>query len=259
MQRVRRGRRDSDGLRINGRGRAGCYVTPATAWPVATTAERGHIDINAALRAAAGRISTCRTAYGLSLLAQYMEDHSERLESRVIAHCIKHTSFQRTPELTCHHWDLLQRLDQRTPLLTYCPSKSPAYTALMGDIETRLRLDDNLYDIIDRCSPRRLVASKDCIRVYVPSQALLRKVENRMSLPELRTRVWELGEAYFEGAADRFSLCESIVETLDLYEDFYILEALNKPWGPGGHSKCTCEDRFRDCTCHNSIMMSLLC
>ena len=31
--------------------------------------------------------------YSLSLLAQYMEDHSERLESRAIAHCIKHTSF----------------------------------------------------------------------------------------------------------------------------------------------------------------------
>jgi hypothetical protein len=37
-----------------------------------------------------------------SLLAQYMENHSERLESRAIAQGIKHTSFQRTPELTCH-------------------------------------------------------------------------------------------------------------------------------------------------------------
>jgi hypothetical protein len=63
------------------------------------------------------------------------------------------------------------------------------------------------------------------IRVCVPSQALLREVdpENRMSLPELHTRVWELGQAYFEGAADGFSLCESIEETLYLYEDFYIL------------------------------------
>jgi hypothetical protein len=69
--------------------------------------------------------------YSLSLLAQYMEDHSERLESRAIAHGIKHTSFQRTPELTCHHWDLLQRLDQQTLLLTYCQSKSAAYTALI--------------------------------------------------------------------------------------------------------------------------------
>jgi hypothetical protein len=60
-----------------------------------------------------------------------------------------------------------------------------------------------------------------------------------MSLPELRTRVWELGQAYFEGAADGFSLCESIEETLDLYEDFYILDALNKPWGHGAHFKCT--------------------
>jgi hypothetical protein len=59
----------------------------------------------------------------LSLLAQYMENHSERLESRAIAHGIKHTLFQHTPELTCHHWDLLQRLDQRTLLLTYCFSK----------------------------------------------------------------------------------------------------------------------------------------
>ena len=199
--------------------------------------------------------------YSLALLAQFMEDHSERLEARAIAHGIKHTSFQRTPELTCHHWDLLQRLDQRTLLLTYCPSKSAAYTALMGDIETRLRRDDNLYDIINRCSLRRLVASKDCIRVCVPSQALLRKVdpEKSMSLPELRTRVWELGQAYFEGAADGFRLCKSIEETLDLYEDFYILEALNKPWGPGAHFKCTCEDCFRDCTCHHSLMMSLLC
>jgi hypothetical protein len=182
--------------------------------------------------------------YCLSLLAQYMEDHSERLESRAIAHGIKHTSFQRMPELTCHNWDLLQRLDQRNLLLTYCPSKSQAYTALMGDIETRLRRDDGLYDIIDRCSLRRLVASKDCIRVCVPSQALLRKVdpEHSMSLPELRMRVWELGQAFFDGAADGFSLCESIEETLDLYEGFYILEALNKPWGPGAHFKCTCED-----------------
>ena len=116
-----------------------------------------------------------------------MEDHSERLESRAIVHCIKHTSFQRTPELTYHHLDLLQCLDQRTLLLTYCPSKSPAYTAvtaLMGDIESLLRCDDNLYDIIDRCSLLRLVASKDCIRVCVPSQALLRKVD-----PENRTTV----------------------------------------------------------------------
>jgi hypothetical protein len=79
--------------------------------------------------------------YCLYLLAQYVEDPSERLESRAIAHGIKHTSFQRTPELTCRHWDLLQRLDQRTLLLTYCPSKSPAYTALMGDSETQLRRD----------------------------------------------------------------------------------------------------------------------
>jgi len=61
MQRLRRGQRD--GLRINGGGRAGCYVTSATAWPAATTARRGHIDINAALPAAAGRISICRTAF----------------------------------------------------------------------------------------------------------------------------------------------------------------------------------------------------
>jgi hypothetical protein len=47
--------------------------------------------------------------YCLSLLAQYMKDHSELLESRAIAHGIKHTSFQRTPELTCHHWDLATR------------------------------------------------------------------------------------------------------------------------------------------------------
>jgi hypothetical protein len=40
---------------------------------------------------------------------------------------------------------------------------------------------------------------------------------------------------------------------------FYILEALNKPWGPGAHFKCTCEDCFRDCTCHHSLMMLLLC
>jgi hypothetical protein len=74
-----------------------------------------------------------------------------------------------------------------------------------------------------------------------------------MSLAELRARVKELGEAYFEGAAYRFRR--------DLYEaeDFYILEALNKPWGPGAHFKCTCEDCFRDCTCHHSLMMSLLC
>ena len=37
------------------------------------------------------------------------------------------------------------------------------------------------------------------------------------------------------------------------------MEALNKPWGPGAHFKCTCEDCFRDCTCHHSLMMSLLC
>jgi len=84
MQRVRRGQRD--GLRINGRGRAGCYVTSATAWPAATTARRGHIDINAALRAAAGPRKNLNLPYSLSLLAQYMEDHSERLESRAIAH-----------------------------------------------------------------------------------------------------------------------------------------------------------------------------
>jgi hypothetical protein len=91
--------------------------------------------------------------------------------------------------------------------------------------------------------------------------ALLRKVdpENCMSLPELHTWVWELGQAYFEGAADGFSFCESIEETLDLYEDFYFLEALNKPWGPGAHFKCTCEDCFWDCTCNHSIMMLLLC
>jgi hypothetical protein len=83
--------------------------------------------------------------------------------------------------------------------------------------------------------------------------------DNRMSLPELCTRVWELGEAYFEGAADGFRLCESIEETLDLYNDFYVLEALSEPWGPGAHFKCICEDCFRDCTCHHSLTMSLLC
>jgi hypothetical protein len=67
-----------------------------------------------------------------------------RLESRAIAHGIKYTSFQSTPELTCHHWDLLRRLDLRTLLLSYSLSKLSACTALLGDIETRLRSDDNL-------------------------------------------------------------------------------------------------------------------
>jgi hypothetical protein len=57
------------------------------------------------------------------------QEQGKAVLSRAIEHGIKHTSFQRTPELTCHHWDLLQRLNQQTLLLTYCQSKSPAYTA----------------------------------------------------------------------------------------------------------------------------------
>jgi hypothetical protein len=30
-------------------------------------------------------------------------------------------------------------------------------------------------------------------------------------------------------------------------------------WGSQWHFKCTCEDCFRDCMCHHSIMMLLLC
>jgi hypothetical protein len=51
----------------------------------------------------------------------------------------------------------------------------------------------------------------------------------------------------------------SIEETLDLYEEIYILEALSKPWGPGEHFKCICEDCYRDCTCHHPLMILLLC
>jgi hypothetical protein len=79
----------------------------------------------------------------------------------------------------------------------------------MGDFETRMQSDCNLYYIINRYSLRRLVASKDCIRVCVLSQSLLWRVDpdSRMSLPELCMREWELGEEYFEGAADGFRRC----------------------------------------------------
>jgi hypothetical protein len=67
--------------------------------------------------------------------------------------------------------------------------------------------------------------------------------------------------AYREGpgAADGFLLYNSIDETLDLYKEFYVLDGLSKPWGPGAHFKCICENCFKDCTCHHSIMLSLLC
>ena len=95
----------------------------------------------------------------------------------------------------------------------------------------------------------------------VPSQALLRKVDpdNSWSIHELRAKVWDLAKQYLEGAADRFRKCVCINETLDYYEEFYVLEGLSKPWGPGAHFKCNCEDCFKDCTCHHSIMLSLLC
>jgi hypothetical protein len=63
MQRVRRGWRD--GLRINGRGRAGCYVTLATAWPAATKARRGHINTG-------GGSKNLNLQYCLSLLAGWV-------------------------------------------------------------------------------------------------------------------------------------------------------------------------------------------
>jgi hypothetical protein len=51
--------------------------------------ERGHIDITTVLQATAGNISICMQ-YCLSLLAQFMEDYSERLEARPIEHGIMH-------------------------------------------------------------------------------------------------------------------------------------------------------------------------
>jgi hypothetical protein len=57
------------------------------------------------------------------------QEQGKAVRSKAIALCIQQASFQRMPKVTCHHWDPLQRLDQRTLLLTYCPSKSQAYTA----------------------------------------------------------------------------------------------------------------------------------
>jgi hypothetical protein len=61
--------------------------------------------------------------------------------------------------------------DPRTLLLCYCPSKSMALSEVLTDNKAQLLSDDNLYNVIDRCSNSSIVASKDCPSVCVPSQA----------------------------------------------------------------------------------------
>jgi hypothetical protein len=78
-------------------------------------------------------------------------------------------------------WDLLEPLEIWTLLLSFYPTESPAFSELMNAMKKQLRKDDNLYDVIDKCSIRGLMASKDCNRVCVA----LRKVDpdNSISLP----------------------------------------------------------------------------
>jgi hypothetical protein len=70
-------------------------------------------------------------------------------------------------------------LDPIALLLSY--RIAGTFSELMNAVKKQLRKDDNLYDVIDKCSIRGLVASKDCNSVCVA----LRKVDpdNSISLP----------------------------------------------------------------------------
>ena len=153
--------------------------------------------------ATGGNKKNISLTYFLANLSKFMADYSERLAARSLKHDIPHTSLQSKPELTCARWDLLQRLDVRTLMVTYCPdpAKPTAFTEMVRELEARLRSEDNLYDIIDRCSSRNLVASKDLITVCVPSQALLRELDpdKTKSVAELRAAVLDQARPYLAG------------------------------------------------------------
>jgi hypothetical protein len=72
--------------------------------------------------------------YCLSLLAQFMEDYSERVQGDCTLHQGHFVSaYART------HVPSIIGISYNALIRRPCLSKSPAYTALMGDIETRLR------------------------------------------------------------------------------------------------------------------------
>lgn len=82
--------------------------------------------------------------------------------------------------------------DPRTLLLCYCPSKSMALSEVLTDNKAQLLSDDNLYNVIDRCSNSSIVASKDCPSVCVPSQAaqaLLCELDSDKTM-RLRSSCW---------------------------------------------------------------------
>ena len=196
-------------------------------------------------------------AYLLTLLSQFMADYSERLQARALSPI----SFQSTPQLTNRHWDLLQRLDERTIMLVFTPMASTNGRELIAALEPRLRPEDNLYDFIMRAPERNLVASRDLISVYVPSQAFIKQMDTdkTKSVAELRAEIHTWARDYMKAVLDGFDGCYTAENALEICQGFYLLSALDKPWGPGAHFKCSCQDCFRDGTCHHSLMLSLLC
>ena len=120
---------------------------------------------------------------------------------------------------------------------------------------------DNLYDVIERSKLRSLSAIDELELVYVPSQLLLREIDpdGSMRVADLRAEVMRRARLYGDNCLNEYADFDDIEEALDNYESFYILSGLAHPWGPGAHFKCKCENSSRDCICHHSLMLSLLC
>ena len=79
------------------------------------------------------------------------------------------------------------------------------------------------------------------------------------SLNTLRAEIVDLAKIYIRAACDGFSQSDGIEQALDMYESFYILSALGKPWADCAHFKCICEGCMKCGICHHSLMLSILC
>ena len=44
-----------------------------------------------------------------------------------------------------------------------------------------------------------------------------------------------------------------------MYEEFYVISALGKPWADCAHFKCIFEGSMKCCVCHYSLMPTILC
>jgi hypothetical protein len=80
-----------------------------------------------------------------------------------------------------------------------------------------------------------------------------------MDIDTLRAEIVDLAKIYKRAACDGFSQCDDIEQALEMYESFYVLSALGKPWADCAHFKCICEGCMKCCICHHSLILSILC